>query len=276
MKVELRLLNLRGSYGYDVVITDPRATVADYLQAVEGLMGADRVARLRNPGGTCYGCPRCCAERISLTSIDALRLAEAVGQGRAQKRNGGDKLDQADAFQRSGRTAVASREKGRGLKTGRREADERAPKDGLPGKRVLQVIRRYGWVTVWGRAVDITLRRHDDGTCVFLDTAKGLCLNYGQRPLVCRTYFCCPTTKRARLLREAIVNRGQDELVRLILQETGADKFPVNEADAPDLRPADWPRNAFTGRRDYSEVLLKEVLSPKLWPKVFLFGRQIV
>lgn len=270
MKVQIRLLNLKGRYGYDVAITDPQATVADYLQAVEGLATVEGLARLRNPGGKCYGCPLCCAERIPLTSIDALNLAAAVGEGRdcqglLRRWQGERALIEGEPS--PGRRAVPRKEK-RGGEPQEEGNVVSSRSDEMSGEEVLKVVRRYGWVAVWGRVVDITLRQHSDGTCVLLDSEEGLCRYYAERPLVCRTYFCCPITTRARLLREFIVNQGQDELVRLLLQQAGRDNFPVNEANNFDLRPADWPQNAFTNRRDYREIPLKEVLPARLWRRL--------
>jgi hypothetical protein len=75
-------------------------------------------------------------------------------------------------------------------------------------------------------------------------------------------------------VREVVVNRGQDELVRLLLEYAGLYGFPLNEADDVDLRLEDWqePNNPYRGRTDYDEVLLREVLSQKLWKRVYVPG----
>ncbi|MBC7347935.1 MAG: YkgJ family cysteine cluster protein [Clostridia bacterium] len=228
-----------GGGGYDVVIVDAEATVADYLRALEPLAGDQGLRRARNPGGTCYACPRCCAERIPLTSIDVRELAAATAAGEGRGHAG-----RPDALAQAGGEA----------------------------RLLLEVVRRYAWVSVMGRAVDVSLRRGEDGACLLLDAGRGLCRYYASRPLVCRTYFCCPASRRARILRERIVNQGQDELVRLLLEETGTAMFPFNEADAPRLCAGDWRENGFSGRRTYAEVRLREVLPRRWWRQFYGAG----
>ncbi|MCR4418961.1 MAG: YkgJ family cysteine cluster protein [Clostridia bacterium] len=252
--VRVELVPFGGECGYDLLVLDSRATVGDYLRAMELLSAEPRLARRRNPGGACYGCPRCCAERIPLTSIDALRLGErSAGGGKA-----------------AGTGPEAGRGRG-GLSEGRFRPEKAGePAAGETAGRALKAVRAYGWVGVWGRAVDITLRRGEEGECVLLDRQAGLCRRYDLRPLVCRTYLCSPVTRRARRLRETLVNLGQDELVRLLLECAGPEGFPINEADAPDLRPEDWTdKNAFSGKTDYGQVLLREVLPARLWQEVY-------
>lgn len=125
----------------------------------------------------------------------------------------------------------------------------------------------YGHVLVEGRAVDITLARREDGRCCFLDPATRTCRLYAARPLVCQTFICCPQTKRARRLREALVNKGEDELVRQWLEEAAAaGREPViHEGYNPRVRAADWPPTPFAGRRGYDEIPLRDVCPPGVW-----------
>lgn len=119
----------------------------------------------------------------------------------------------------------------------------------------------YSKVAVTGPVVDITLRRLEDGYCVFLDREARTCKVYPVRPFVCRTFFCCPATPRALALREAIVNKGEDELVRRWLRT----RRVVHYAEMPRVRSRDWPKTPFTERWDWSAVRLRSVVSRSLW-----------
>ncbi|MDI6709942.1 MAG: YkgJ family cysteine cluster protein [Bacillota bacterium] len=125
----------------------------------------------------------------------------------------------------------------------------------------------YGHVLVDGRAVDITLARREDGRCCFLDCGTRTCRLYTARPLVCQTFICSPQTKRARRLREVLVNKGEDELVRQWLGEPGATgREPlIHEGYSPRVRAADWPATPFAGCEGYDEILLREVCPPGIW-----------
>lgn len=125
----------------------------------------------------------------------------------------------------------------------------------------------YGHVLVDGRVVDITLARRDDGYCCFLDPSTRTCRLYAARPLVCQTFICCPHTKRARRLREAVVNKGEDELVRQWFAETSkAGREPViHEGYDPRPQASDWPATPFAGRINYGDVLLREVCPSGVW-----------
>ena len=250
-RVKVELVPFASECGYEIRVAHPQATVGDYLRALETLVGEPALTRRRNPGGTCYACPRCCAERIPITSIDLMRLAGV------QEVTGGV----PDPGRRPRLSADGPR------------ADDRRGATVRPHP-LLSAVKEYGWVSVWGRVVDITLRRGEAGECVFLDLGSGLCRQYHRRPLVCRTYFCSPCGPLARKVREAVVNRGQDELVRLLLEHAGPYGFPINEADDADLRLEDWqePNNPYRGKTDYDEVLLREVLSQKLWKRVYVPG----
>lgn len=119
----------------------------------------------------------------------------------------------------------------------------------------------YTKVAVTGPVVDITLRRLEDGYCVFLDRKARTCRVYPVRPFVCRTFFCCPATSRALALREAIVNKGEDELVRRWLRT----RRVVHYAEMPRVRSRDWPKTPFAEKWDYSAVKLRSVVSRSLW-----------
>lgn len=145
--------------------------------------------------------------------------------------------------------------------------EERVP---LTSIDLLQLTRRSGPnddlftqvadVVVKGRTVDIVLKRNEQGRCLFLDAAKGLCRVYRSRPLVCRTFVCCPVSARARELRGAVTNAGEDELVRLWLEK---------QPPPPGIIRADWYPGVFTGRLSYKEVRLRDLVQPSLWRRLF-------
>ncbi|KYH33121.1 YkgJ family cysteine cluster protein [Neomoorella mulderi] len=129
----------------------------------------------------------------------------------------------------------------------------------LTGKRfsLPEMLEEYCQVQVKGRAVDITLRTDAEGYCIFLEPYRRRCRLYKYRPLICRTYFCCPLTRRARVLRETLVNRGEDELVRYWLSWQPA--VPAG------VRRHDWPPTPFAGCLSFAEVPLKSLCSLELW-----------
>ncbi len=123
---------------------------------------------------------------------------------------------------------------------------------------------RYTTVIVQGPVVDIVLRRDEDGRCAFLDRKTKLCRIYGARPFVCQTFVCSPASRRALALREAVVNSGEDELVRLWFR-TGA---IIHQGQDPRPNRKDWPPTPFAGKKRYREVLLREVLPAPLWRRL--------
>ncbi len=125
-------------------------------------------------------------------------------------------------------------------------------------------INRYTTVSVKGPVVDITLKQDDEGRCIFLNHKKKTCRFYEARPFVCQTFICSPATRRALELREEVVNKGEDELVRLWFKTD----MVVHQAYNPGPNPADWPPTPFTNKSCYSSILLKAVLSPNLWQKL--------
>jgi len=205
--------------GYDLVVTNQRASVQDYLDALNKAVDDLPLSRSRKKAAQCAGCDLCCAERAPLTWLDVLRLEEYLS----------------------------------------------------PGEKLQQLLDRIGQIVVDGPAVDITLRREEDGRCTFLDRSKLLCTIYSARPLVCQTFICCPGTSRAAGVRKWVVNLGEDELVRRWLShavDRGV-KPRYHEGYQPNLRLNDWQPNAFTDKKSYHQVLLKEILPPGLWKQVF-------
>ncbi|MDI6631616.1 MAG: YkgJ family cysteine cluster protein [Bacillota bacterium] len=129
-------------------------------------------------------------------------------------------------------------------------------------------LSRYTSVVVTGPVVDITLHRLEDGFCIFLDRKDRTCCVYPARPFVCQTFFCCPATSRALALREAIVNQGEDELVRRWLKT----RRTVHYAENPCVNPRDWTKTPFAGRWQYNAVPLRTVVSKQLWRELYRPG----
>ncbi len=133
-----------------------------------------------------------------------------------------------------------------------------------------QVMENLLHVYVEGPVVDITMGLDGAGGCRCLDSVRRLCKLYRRRPLVCQTFICCPSTRKARQLRAEIVNAGEDELVRTWFDIKGKNGLIMHEADspAPDIR--DYPQTPFCGAKNYKDVKLKEICSPGLWEKLLV------
>jgi len=130
---------------------------------------------------------------------------------------------------------------------------------GLTGKdfTLEDILERYCQVKVWRGAVDILLRTDAEGYCLFLYPSHRRCLLYPYRPLVCRTYYCLPQTRRARLLREQIINKGEDELVRVWLEL--CPYLPQG------VERQDWPPTPFAGCTGYHQVKLNKIVPPEFF-----------
>jgi len=67
------------SVGYDIVVNEKRASVQDYLNALNRAFRRENLSRTRRfKGRDCFGCDRCCGERVPLTVIDGLQLRSAT------------------------------------------------------------------------------------------------------------------------------------------------------------------------------------------------------
>lgn len=134
-----------------------------------------------------------------------------------------------------------------------------------PATTLPEFITRHAYVIVEDHCIDIMLRLRDD-FCQFLND-KALCQYYSIRPIVCRTFFCCPTSKVAGELRETIVNTGEDELVRLWLTEITERNLTLNIDEAYEADPdiADWDKNIYTGKESYQQLRLIDLCTKKSW-----------
>ena len=127
-------------------------------------------------------------------------------------------------------------------------------------------LERFAQVEVNAGVSDIYLRREQDGVCRQLDRGKSLCRIWPSRAFVCRSHFCLPRSPRLELLRQAIVNQGLNQLTRLILAEEAQGAPPLTRLPlAQLLNPEDYPANAFTGKRGYEDIRLKDCVEPRLW-----------
>lgn len=125
-------------------------------------------------------------------------------------------------------------------------------------------LKRYTYVSITDRVVDIYLARDIHDQCIFLDKNKK-CKAYLYRPFTCQTYLCIRFSNKVAKLREYIVNSGEDELVRMWLQL----KEPiVHEAYQININPQDYPESIWTGKRNYQDILLKDIVSQDFWEEL--------
>ena len=66
-----------GTLGYDISVDENGVTVQDYLNALNAALMTLDLSRSREERKICRGCDLCCGERIPLTVIDLLVLAES-------------------------------------------------------------------------------------------------------------------------------------------------------------------------------------------------------
>lgn len=76
------------------------------------------------------------------------------------------------------------------------------------------------------------------------------CGKYADRPLICRLFICCPHTDRAKRLIGEVNRLAEEDLVNW---RSGV----IAEA------------NPFQGKFSYSQVLLRDCVTPDLWPDLF-------
>ncbi|KKM12243.1 hypothetical protein SY88_03500 [Clostridiales bacterium PH28_bin88] len=250
-KVSVEPVPLGKHMGYDVRVLDEGATLQDYLAGMEEAIEKLPLTRRRCLGNGCRGCDACCGERIPLTSIDLLRIYHRLSRD----------FHQQKGFLSVGISATKASACAKGLAQA---------KFSLETLAWHQALRRYGYVVAEGRKVDIIVRTGEDGRCVFLEPHSRLCGIYPVRPLVCRTYICCPQTARVERLRAEVVNLGEDQLVRDWLLDAAVRGAQPDFHEGYVAAPArdDWPPTPFAEKRDYAEVLLKDVCSTKLWQQL--------
>lgn len=135
---------------------------------------------------------------------------------------------------------------------------------GQPGTPA-EWLQAVGALDFWGEAVDLTLARKENGACHLLDEEAKCCTRHQVRTFTCRTHCCLPKTDRAEALRAAVINAGEDELVRRVLT---ADERPWAERLAG-VSAADYVANGFsTVGADWRSARLAELVEPELWQEL--------
>lgn len=126
-------------------------------------------------------------------------------------------------------------------------------------------LSEVGALDFWGEAVDLTLRRKPNGACHLLDEDAKCCSAHQVRTFTCHTHCCLPKTDRAEALRAAVINAGEDELVRRML--AGAVRPWADRLAGVDA--ADYAPNGFTNAgADWRSARLAELVEPELWAQI--------
>ncbi len=286
-KVKIKLV--KGSDGmlnYDVQILDQQASVQDYLDALNDFQ-EEKVA-------PCDGCSNCCWERVPLTAPDVLRYAavlygtEADGardrgeaSGNSNTKGGvGEAMDN-DSMGGVGNVSLYSgslrqKDTRQNLRFIREYAEIRggAAADAADAADVAAekaAMETAGAVTVEPAAkekaaaakgvgespgvVDIYLRRLERGNCVFLDQDKQRCRTHALRPLVCQSYVCLPSSRRAEALRRQIVNEGENELIHILGEQVAGDWQA-------------YQSKGFAGKERFADIAIRDVVNEGLWQRL--------
>lgn len=230
MGIKIQTLKFENNMGYGIRITRDDITVQDYLDAINHAILNLDLSRLFTHEKDCFGCPLCCKDRIPLTMVDIQRLAKSPWI--------------MDII------------------------PEKAKKH--REDKLYYILRRFSNVSVMGSLVDITMDTSREGICPFLDNVKMICNVYDHRPFVCQSFICCPLEEEAMEIRKAIVNEGEDELVKWLYNHAQKEGLSIwyNEANSYQINPDDFQETAFESKKDYSEIRLKDLLPRKLWNKI--------
>ncbi len=138
------------------------------------------------------------------------------------------------------------------------------------GRKIAAWLAEVADLQFFGQAADLTIRRTADGACHLLDAAAKCCARHQYRTFTCRSHCCLPKSERAEALRAAIINAGEDELLRRLLaelSETGAMDFLPGKARLSGADAADYAANGFSrlpGER-WREARLAEIADAALW-----------
>ncbi len=131
------------------------------------------------------------------------------------------------------------------------------------------------WLLEWaelhfcGPAVDLTLKRTPAGTCNFLHEQQKYCTRHQQRSFTCRTHCCLPKTERAEALRAALINAGEDELVRRLLQMPAAVQPWSSQLASCKLE--DYAANAFSRLpiNAWRQARIQDLLDKADWELIY-------
>ncbi len=138
------------------------------------------------------------------------------------------------------------------------------------GQKLAEWLAETADLQFFGPAADLTIARTPDGDCKFLDTAAKCCADHAHRTFTCRSHCCLPKSERAEALRAAIINAGEDELLRRLLAElaaAGQEDFLPGQARLARVKAADYAPNAFSalpGER-WAEAKLAALVDAALW-----------
>lgn len=110
--------------------------------------------------------------------------------------------------------------------------------------------------------VDITLKRDEDGACIFLHKEGKYCQNWQARPFVCRSHFCLPKSPRLIALRSVIVNSGENELIGQLLAEQAAGAPPLLP---PEIKAQDYPPEPALAANSWQGIRVKDIVPEDLW-----------
>ncbi|RYD02018.1 hypothetical protein N752_26560 [Desulforamulus aquiferis] len=64
---------------------------------------------------------------------------------------------------------------------------------------LLEFLKKYCYIYVEGRVVDISLGFTLEGACSFLNQTQKICSNYLARSLVCQSFVCLESSERPRI-----------------------------------------------------------------------------
>lgn len=126
-------------------------------------------------------------------------------------------------------------------------------------------------INVEGGAIDVVLKRNADFSCCFLNKNLGECSEHLYRSLVCRTHCCLPKSQIAIDIRGDIINAGEDELCRRLL----------NTPDNPfggllaECNIEDYAENGFSeyNPEDWEKIPLKSIITAENWQILLSHGK---
>jgi len=141
------------------------------------------------------------------------------------------------------------------------------PKSQFPAH---EVIRAFGQLTIDRKGItDICFDRSADGCCCMLDRKGKFCTHHAQRAFVCRSHFCIPRSEALEQLRQEIVNEGENELTRMLLEEEKAGAAPITKKPLHKLVNAeDYENNTHKDKHSYDKLVLKDIISDDLWQSI--------
>lgn len=142
------------------------------------------------------------------------------------------------------------------------------------GRSLAQWLERSGArLEFCGEAVDLQLARKPNGACFYLDEEQKCCAAHMYRTFACRSHCCLVKSERAEAIRALIINSGEDELVRRLLQELSAEQKPdflPEQNRLQNVLPEDYLPNGFTplAGEDWRKAKLADFADSELWAEL--------